>query len=220
MEPSTIAIALFQLNVALGILYLGLPSYRSRENYYNTVVEHINTQNYSETFSRSVKKFRDALMDNDSKFSRHHHYVRKKIVGLPSSHYDRLEGKATFRRHQQTQNASKKWHHRWCGWLRENWDKCIVGVFAVIIPTLILWIYYVANLPLPKRWESISIACGQISVFAFFYSVQEMLKRSEKRLYNALQYMTEAISREQASSVTQEPPDDQPPYTADDDLPF
>ena len=86
-----VAIALFQLNVALGILYLGLPHFRSRENYYDTVVEHINTQNYSETFKGDAKKFRDNLMGSDSKFSRYHHRVRKKIVGLPSTPLQPIE---------------------------------------------------------------------------------------------------------------------------------
>ena len=208
MDHSTIAIALFQLNVALGILYLGLPNFRSREDYYDMVVEHINTQKYSDTFDAAVKKFRDILMENDSKFARYHHFVRKKIVGLPSPYYDKLDGSAVFRWQQQAQNSSNKWHHRWCGWFGDNWDKCIVGLFAVLIPTLVLWAYLLwPSKAHPKFWENFSIACGQISVFVFFYSGQEILKRSETRLYNALQYMTKAISMEQASSDTEDPPD-------------
>ena len=226
MDPSVIAIALFQLNVALGILYLGLPHFRSRENYYNTVVEHINTQKYSETFKGEAKKFRDKLMGSDSKFSRYHHRVRKKIIGLPSVHYNQLNEREIFRQNQQTRDSSNKWHHRWCGWFGDNWDKCIVGLFAVLIPTVVLWAYYLWPPPktsYPKFWEGPAIVCGQISVFVFFYFGQEKLKWSEKRLYNALLYMTEAIRMEQASSDTEDPPDeeDDPPYFAsNDDLPF
>ena len=207
MDYSTITIALFQLNVALGILYIGLPNFRSRENFYDTAVVLINDYKYSETYRSEVRNARNNLMDSDSKFTHSHHYIRKTIVGLPSPHFDQLIGSEIFERQIQTQNPPNKWHHRWYKWFASNWDKCIVGLFSVLIPTGVLWAYFLyPSKTYPKFWEGLSIACGQIAVFVFFYLGREILKWNERRLYNALRYTTDEIRKEQATLDTQRTP--------------
>ena len=65
----SVIINIFQLNAALGILYVGLPKFRFRENFYNTIVERINFHEYSETYRDEVKDARGRLLDGDSVFT-------------------------------------------------------------------------------------------------------------------------------------------------------
>lgn len=84
-----VLVGIFQINVALGILYIGLQQFRFRENLYDDIVQLINQHGYADIYQSGHKAH---LLDNDSSFAIHYHTIREWMIALPANYQQKLEG--------------------------------------------------------------------------------------------------------------------------------
>ena len=226
----SVIINIFQLNAALGILYVGLPKFRFRENFYNTIVERINFHEYSETYRDEVKEARGRLLDGDPVFTNNHHYIRRVVSTLPDDYRNELTGSENFDS-SLPEGQSSQPPARLHNWFADDRDKYCVGTLTIFVSIVALWICFFNPTCLEifsVGWVFTAAFLGQLAMIVNVYLGQLIARRVRKKLNSALEDITDKLRKQQASLDTQTPPetfpssepDEPPPYAADDDLPF
>lgn len=215
---------IFQINAALGILYVGLPKFRFRENLYDIIVERINFHEYLKMPFNDVAK--DLLHDAD--FTDNHKCIRSIIALLPEAYRGNLKGNKNidtlFPEEEQPPRPLSGLYR----WFANDRDKYTVGLCTIFVSIVALWILCFFSLPaskislLGRIFMGIFIFgafLGQIVFGANVYFGRRMAQQVKKDLNNSLEIATEKIRKVQAKLDTRTPPT-LPPIIADDDLPF
>ena len=134
---------IFQINAALGILYVGLPKFRFRENLYDTIVECINFHEYLKMPFNEVAK--DLL--HNTGFADNHKYIRSIIALLPEVYRDNLKGNenidALFPEEEQPPRPLPGLYR----WFADDLDKYTVGSCTIVVSIVALWILCFFSLP-------------------------------------------------------------------------
>ncbi len=150
-----VLISICQINVALGILYVGLGESRFREKLYAAVETQIKNKDFVNVDINS--KAYSSLITGDSEFADFHHLVRDWICELPenrqagllSSHWQAL----TQDDSGEIQSKKRKLPYRYHAFL-QNIDKWIVSIVTIIPSFVAIWgLLYL-------QWSGIAIEQG------------------------------------------------------------
>ena len=213
---------LFQINVALGILYVGLSKFRFRENLYDSIVERINFHEYLE------KPFDDVAsgLVHNTGFHDKHKYIRSVVAILSEEYVARLKGdknKLFPKDEKGNPPPTPDPPPEYCRFTEDR-DKYWVGISNIIISLLALWILCFFRVPPPVEasffgWVLIIVfgllaLTGQ-GIFGFYvYFGLRMGQKIKDELDNSLENATEQIGKVQAKL------DEPPPFADPNDLPF
>ena len=99
-------LAVLQINVALGILYVSLKDLRFRGVLYGRISSLLDVHQFSKLYEPESKDIRLQLLDSNPIFSKHCHTIRSWILELPESYQDRISDVLFSIR--QTQDISQK----------------------------------------------------------------------------------------------------------------
>ena len=121
-------LSLLQINIALGILYIGLRGGRYRDKLLRSLAELIG--NRAQQF-REVPEY-DRLAGIDDKFQKRHHAVARWVSELPA---DRLADMDTVTRRFATTKSPPLLYR----WFRDNWDKRICFTVLTVLGIAMSW---------------------------------------------------------------------------------
>ena len=121
-------LSLLQINIALGILYIGLRGGRYRDKLLRSLAELIG--NRAQQF-REAPEY-DRLAGIDDKFQKRHHAVARWVSELPA---DRLADMDTVTRRFATTKSPPLLYR----WFRDNWDKRICFTVLTVLGIAMSW---------------------------------------------------------------------------------
>ena len=136
MDNSFILISIFQLNVAIGILYTALPKFRFSENLYNNVVDCINSYGFF-----ANQDVAHNLAGSNDNYGVPYRYIRGLVNTLPTDFHEKLEGIEKFDSYTSSSPPERLWH-LWHAWYAKNVDKWLVWIVSIIAPFLALWLCF------------------------------------------------------------------------------
>lgn len=181
-------LAVLQINVALGILYVSLKDLRFRGVLYGSISGLLDAYQFSELYKPESKDVRLQLLDSNKKFSEHCHIIRSWILELPEFYQNRISDVLFSIRQTQGISQEAEAHqpksekpdkdksddnrllkqHRW---FRDDTDKAWVWR-ATILPSLVaLWIFVFPSLPIIFCYLACAIALAGQFTLVFFYFV-------------------------------------------------
>ena len=140
MIKISIIIAIVQINIALGILYVGLPKFRFRDNIYNDIVNILNANPFVDLIEERRDRFERLLM-TDSEFSGHYHDLRIWLRKLPDYFRDKIQGSERFKimQHEHAPRSRLDHAERGFWWFEVNGDKKTVWISSIIPSIFLLW---------------------------------------------------------------------------------
>ena len=180
-------VAICQINVALGLVYLGLRSWRYQTRFANAITEAIKECG-CDTMDVQSQEYA-SLTSRDPTFSKHHHRIAKYVANIPGN--DLPESWARFLSVSNTEVS------RVYDWYNRGRDKVVILVTMVVSPIIFLW------------WRApgatIFLALGQVAVIALIAFAWTVEKIAQKRIKNGglylLRRMNEASAESQAQQV-------------------
>ena len=134
-------VQILQVNIALGILYVGLKEFRFREKLFSKIAETISDYDFVSLLREQNRL--GILFSSSEKFSEHFHIILKWIRELPDDYRLKIKGIETCSIPEsqpgKTTQASLRLHR----WFLKNRDKYLAW-YATIIPSLltIWWAYF------------------------------------------------------------------------------
>ena len=131
-----VLVGIFQVNVTLGILYIGLQQFRFRENLYDDIVQLINRHGYADIYQSGHK---DHLLGNDSSFAIHYHTIREWMIALPDNYQQKLEGIEIFEFHTSEGEPTQRLL-RLHNWFLKDRDKHLIWGITIIPSLIALWL--------------------------------------------------------------------------------
>ena len=167
-EQLDVVLSLLQVNVALGILYIGLEAARYRNKLHRNIVSAVGRQTpESEQFD--ANSFKAKILDDETLTSAYR-YVSTWLVRLPSEYADQIKDTpvwALMRNIEPSKKAPKPYN-----WYRSNWDRrstfAICTMLSIANTFALLWLplscikpatYFVIFLGL--AWVSGNVALGE-----------------------------------------------------------
>ena len=150
-------LSLLQINIALGILYIGLRGGRYREKLLRALAELIGNR---EQQFREAPEY-DRLAGIDDKFQKRHHAVARWVSELPADRMDDMD--AVTRRFATTKKPPLLYR-----WFRGHWDKRVCFTVLTILGIAMSWsVVYLGDDALcsPSSWIMYGlIALGQVLI--------------------------------------------------------
>lgn len=122
-------LSLLQINIALGILHIGLRGGRYREKLLRSLAELIDTR--AQQFREALEY--DRLAGIDDKFQRRHHAVARWVSELPADRMDDID--AVTRRFTTTKMPPLLYR-----WFRGHWDKRVCFTVLTILGIAMTWL--------------------------------------------------------------------------------
>lgn len=175
-------LSLLQINIALGILYIGLRGGRYREKLLRSLAELIESK--IERLSTATEY--DRLAGSDEKFQKRHHTVARWIPELPA---DRIADIDTVTKRFGTTRKPPMLYR----WFRGNWDKHICFTVLTILGIIMTWT--AANLGNSALSQPILgimyglIALGQFLVSLHVVAGSWMVRHYRDQCKKALNYL-------------------------------
>lgn len=207
---------IFQINAALGILYVGLPKFRFQEILYEAIVERVNFHGYLDMPFDNV----GASLLHDPKFTDSHKYIQSVVALLPEEYLGNLEGnkRNLFPEPEDDEDQPEPPPDPppLCCRFIDNRDKYIVGASNILVSIIALWILcFVSITPCEISSKSCWMLIGLFvllgllgqGVLTFYVSSGLRMARDVKKdLNRSLKNATKKIAKVQAK--LKKPPDE------------
>ena len=134
-----VLISIFQLNVTLGILYIGLPEFRFRMGLYDVVIDRINHYRFFEIYEGKTDL--GQLLASDGAFSERLNEVQDWVIELPPEYLEKLPPR--INQHIRNYKPSEKKRDR-CLWSLYKWfangrDKVLIWILTLVIAFVAIW---------------------------------------------------------------------------------
>ena len=130
-----VTIAMCQINIAIGFVYIGLREFRYKQNPTDAIWNSFCSIG-CDAMDLSSSQY-TALTRDDQKFSKNHHY----ITGWASQLLlDRLSEKWKNILSSSSANSNLSWLNRAFTWYNSGFDKRVTFLMLVVLPMLLLWI--------------------------------------------------------------------------------
>ena len=170
-------IAVAQINVALGILYINLKDLRFRETY-EKILQLLDTYRFRDLCKDESGEMLLMLLKNDSEFSTHWHNIRAWILELSGTYQEQMldvvlalrQGESTLIKKEKKDSLLKK--HRM---FREDKDKSWVWKGTIVPSLVILWAVAFSFESL--EWLFVVSCVGQIVLIYFYRAGRRIAKR-------------------------------------------
>ena len=197
-----VLIALLDVSIVFGILYLGLP----RARYRRTMLERLATAVGTHNLARDESYRR--LIETDSRFSANHHAVAMWAVELLQSECARRVADdswvRSFADHRLAPGLPLSYR-----WFRLDGDRAVVFIFSCVLPVLAIWVLAIEQIfgmpaALANETHARLVFCisifsqGLVSVHVFLGSV--VLKRRIDSVEKKIGEMSERLERDEIYS--------------------
>lgn len=194
-----------QVNIALGILYLGLPESRYREKLIETILGRLADSGCDEIVGSTPYQ---EIMGPDNTFADHHHYILG-WVGEVTTKKDR--------RGARQAQLSEKWikllddqdysepqwlkRDRRYWWYRSAGDKWWTLLILVILPILGMWLSEFHSTLAAKLATTLWIALGfgQLSIVMHVLVGRRMATRIGRQIEKRSEYMSRKLNERSAA---------------------
>ena len=177
LEYSLIAVA--QINVALGILYINLKELRFREAIYENIFQLLEACRFGDLYKHeSGEKARLKLFDSVPEFSKHYHRIRAWILELPAAYQEQMPDVILALRQELPtskevrENSLLKRHRMF----RKNKDKLWVWRGTILPSLAVLWMCVFSSDYGVFLLAVLLVGWGQI-VLIYFYAVGRRVAR-------------------------------------------
>lgn len=205
----SVLIAMCQVNIALGILYLGLPESRYREKLIETILTRLADSKCDEMDVVSTDYAK--LTSRDNTFSKHHHYILDWIGEVPS---DRLTGRWTELL-DSPEYKGPTWITRdlryW--WYKHGVDQWWTLFILVILPISGIWLsaFYdsFAVESAEILWTVLGI--GQLSTVVHVITGRRMATRIGRQITKKGEYLSGKLWERSTKSRAEDVDQSQPP---------
>lgn len=184
-----------QVNIALGILYLGLPESRYREKLIETILGRLADSGCDEMDVGSTS-YR-GIMNADNTFADHHHYILGWVREVPTKKdkWIKLLDDQQYNEPQWFKRDLRYWWYKGAG------DKWWTLIVLVILPILGMWLSefhstFVAKLA-TMLW--IVLGLGQLSVVMHVLVGRRMATRIDKQIVKRSKYMSRKLNERSAA---------------------
>ena len=197
-----VLVGIFQINVTLGILYIGLKQFRFRENLYADIVQLINHHCYADIHQSDHSD----LLKNDSDFSTHYHTIREWIIALPDNYQQKLDGIETFKFLTPKEESTRRLL-RLHNWFLKDRDKRWVWRVTIMPSLAALWIYLspiFANSPVILFFLGTAISGQLILIFNAFLGYLIVLRKTKEQLNRSLPFVMDKHRKQEADKDVNE----------------
>ena len=196
-----VLLAMCQVNIALGILYLNLKESRYREKLIETILGRLADSGCDDMEVRSTPY--GNTMNADKTFADHHHYILDWIGEVPTN---KLTTKWTKWKeildHQQRNRPLWIKRDRPYFWYKYRLDKWLTLFLLVIFPILGLWLaeFYREFAAKSAVMLWIFLGIGQISIVVHVLLGRVMATRIGRKIAKRSKYMSSKLYEDSAAS--------------------
>lgn len=205
----SVFIAMCQVNIALGILYLGLPESRYREKLIETILARLTDSGCDDMDVVSADYTR--LTTTDETFSNHHHYILDWIGEVPT---DKLKGRwADLLDSQQYRGPTWIKRDRRYWWYKHGVDKWLTLFVLVILPILGMWLseFYSSFAGESSMVSWMVLGIGQLSIAMHVIIGRRMATRIGGQISRKSEYVSRKFYESSAKSRADDVSKSQPP---------
>ena len=193
----SVFIAMCQVNIALGILYLGLPESRYREKLTDTILSRLSDSGCDDMNVES-NRYRD-LMKLDGTFAVNHHYILGWVGEVPP---DKLKDKWKELLGPKKENRTSITADLRYSWFKYRLDQWWSLVVLVILPILAVWM---AEFRHEIVGASATISCivlglGQLSVAVHVIIGRGIASWIGRQIVKRSEYMSSKLHKSSAES--------------------
>ena len=191
-------VAILQVDIALGILYVGLKEFRFREKLHHNIATAISDSGFV-TLARS-NTLLGKLFAEDNEFSRHYHTVREWILELPDSDRQKIERidelNIALNRPERPVSPSIQ-RDKW--FLRDR-DKRMVWA-VVIVPSLaVMWLLVFFQAGGTQVLGVITGILGQLVLARNVFLGRVLARRAEREVQDSVKYIMNKYGEQRAES--------------------
>ena len=184
MDCCCILASIFQLNVAVGILYTALPKFRFRENLYQNTVDNLNSYNFF-----SNQKLANELAGRNDTYGEAYRYIRRLVDRIPDEYSKQIKGLENFDAYDSNSPPERFWN-LWHYWYSRDVDKWLTWIISIIAPFVLLWLCYLTVCFIPQ-WGVIGFALGGhiipvLNVLSGIWMVRKVNRRVNGLLERAM----------------------------------
>lgn len=190
-----------QVNIALGILYLGLPESRYREKLIETILGKLADMDVGSTPYLKI-------MGTDNTFADHHHYILGWVGEVPTKKDRRGARQAQLPEKwikllDDQDYSEPQWLKRdrryW--WYRSAGDKWWTLIVLVILPILGMWLseFYSSFAAKLATILWIVLGLGQLSIVMHVLVGRGMATRIDKQIEKRSKYMSRKLNERSAA---------------------
>ena len=205
-----VVVELLQVNIALGILYVGLREFRFRERLYHNMVKAISESGFV-GITKSQETLASLFQENMT-FGVNFHTIRDWILALPDSEREKIDKYEELkfpparedRNEQELQTRSRFWMQMHNGFLN-NEDKYIVWWTSIIPAMVWMWVLlWWSDSNTIKVISAILAIVGLVAILGMWALGRQIAQKSEKEVQSALDYiMNRYRELKAASDVTE-----------------
>ena len=187
-----------QVNVALGILYIGLKRFRLRNELYAKVVRTVNENNFGDISQSSDA---DSLFRTDREFSEAYHKIVEWIRELPINYQNKLKNinENLLQPEDAARTRTLPLRHRW---ILSGGDRIAVWLLTLLLSMAGVWLA-------PFGYGSASVACmlfvfSIIGISTLIYSVGLIWwirKKDDRLIQGPMSLVQEKHTKEKAAQA-------------------
>ena len=211
-------LAVLQINIALGILYVNLKDLRFRGVLYDSISSLLDAHQFSKLYEPESKDIRLQLLDSNPKFAKHCHTIRSWILELPESYQDHISDILFSVRQTQDTSQETEAHqpnsepldndklddnkllkqHRL---FRDDTDKAYVWRVTILPSLMALWIFVFSSLPSISWYVACSIVAfsGQATLVYFYFVGRRVSQKPVSILADSLETVMKIYWKNSAS---------------------
>lgn len=204
----SVFIAMCQVNIALGILYLGLPESRYREKLTETILARLSDSGCDDMDVAS-NRYRE-LMNTNKTFSAHHHDILGWVAEVPTDKLNDKWRKLLDLQEEKRTSIKRDLVYLWFKYRLDQWWSLVV---LVILPILAVWLFEfrneIAGALATTSWFILGL--GQFSIAFHVIIGRRMASRVGRQIKKKSEYMSTKLNRESAESQADDLDQSQPP---------
>lgn len=192
----SVFLAMCQVNIALGILYLNLKESRYREKLIETIRGRLSDSGRDDMDERSTRYTN--LLRTDERFAAHHHYILGWVGEFPTQK-DKWIKLLDDQQHNKRPWFKRDWRY-W--WYKGAWDQWWTLIVLVILPILGMWLSQFHSMFAVKLatmlW--IVLGLGQLSIVMHVLVGRRMATRIGRQITKKSEYLSRKLNERSADS--------------------
>jgi hypothetical protein len=199
-------VALCQVNVALGVFYVGLREARYRNKLYAEIVTIFNARLGALGMDGRVSRFPDFCF-MDSKFAKMHHFVMEWIRELPEDFKEKLTEISKWQTpsgQARISESSDLWSRVKHIWFKTHGDKWVIWLLTITPALTIIWCFLIRpsliSMILANFWGvmiiSFVVFLGEAMLVFCVWSGRQMRRKIANKLEGAIGYIVAQVDKD------------------------